>query len=331
MLRVIELFGGIGAFTKALERLNVPHEVVDYIEIDKYAVKSFNAIHGTNFEPKDIKEYNPKCYELSNLDIIMHGSPCQDFSIVGKRAGASEKGETRSSLMYETLRVVKELRPKVVIWENVKSVLNKKNINNFNNYLNQLRFLGYTNYFKVLNSKDYGVPQSRERLYCVSIRSDVNSYGCHVKNFMFPKHKLLYNTVQDLLENNVNIKYYLSDKMKKYIQQVGTGTYHNNNCRINLQVARPLTTEHGKRAGTTNYFSDDVTLEYDIRDKNLSTINIRRLTPLECFRLMGFEDSDFDKCKLVGISDTQLYKQTGNSIVVDVLMEIILELLKIIK
>lgn len=331
MLRVIELFGGIGAFTKALERLRVPHEVVDYVEIDKYAVKSFNAIHGTNFSPKDIKDYHPKFYNNLNIDVIMHGSPCQDFSIVGNRLGAREGGNTRSSLMYETLRIVEEIRPKVVIWENVKSVLSKKNIENFNKYETKLRSLGYYSYYKVLNSKDYGVPQSRERLYCVSIRSDVNSYGCHVNNFIFPRPKPLYKTVQDLLDPQFSPKYFLSEKMKNYIKEVGTGSYHNNNCKINLQVARPLTTEHGKRAGTTNYFSDDVLLEYDIRDKDLSNIDIRRLSPLECFRLMGFEDSDFYKCKEIGISDTQLYKQTGNSIVVDVLMEIIIELLKVIK
>lgn len=329
-LRIIELFGGIGAFTKALEKLNIPHEVVDYVEIDKYAVKSFNAIHGTNFEPKDIKEYNPRVYNYSPIDIIVHGSPCQDFSIVGNRLGASEGGHTRSSLMYETLRIVKEIRPKVVIWENVKSVLSKKNINNFNRYEYNLRLMGYYTYHDVLNAKDYGIPQTRERLYCISIRADVNSYGNHVTNYIFPRKQLLKYTVQDILEKNVNEKYYLSDKMKKYISQVGSENYHNNNCKINLQVARPLTTEHGKRAGTTNYFSEDLILEKDIRGMDLSNIRIRRLTPSECFILMGFTYTDYVLCKTAGLSDTQLYKQTGNSIVVNVLEEIIKELLKII-
>lgn len=325
-LRIIELFGGIGAFTKALKNLNIPVEIVDYVEIDKYAVKSYNAINGTNFEPKDIKEYNPRFFELPPVDIIMHGSPCQDFSIVGKRAGASENGKTRSSLMYETIRIVKELKPKVVIWENVKSVLNKKNINNFCNYLNCLRTLGYETYYSVLNSKDYGIPQNRERIYCVSIRSDINTYGCHVFNFRFPKEIPLNKTVYDYLEKEVNSKYYISDKMKKYIKEKGTKNFKVKESRINLEIARPLTTEHGKRAGTTNYYCSELEKNIDISNIDITNNNIRRLTPSECFKLMGFTYEDFVKCKLAGLSDTQLYKQTGNSIVVKVLEEIIKEL-----
>lgn len=118
-MRVLELFGGIGACSKALERIGVDYEIADYVEIDKYAVKSFNAIHGTNFEPQDVTKWDKDI----EVDLIMHGSPCQDFSTAGKQAGGDKGSGTRSSLMYETLRIVEKLKPKYVIWENVKNLL----------------------------------------------------------------------------------------------------------------------------------------------------------------------------------------------------------------
>ena len=126
-IKILELFGGIGACSKALKRLGIECEIIDYVEIDKYAVKSFNAINGTNFEPQDITTWDKDI----ELDLIMHGSPCQDFSLAGKQAGGDKDSGTRSSLMYETIRIVEKLKPKYVIWENVKNLLSKKE--NFNN------------------------------------------------------------------------------------------------------------------------------------------------------------------------------------------------------
>lgn len=164
-LKVLELFAGIGACSKALENLGIEHEIVDCVEIDKYAVKSFNAVHGTNFEPQDITKWDKdiKC------DLIMHGSPCQDFSVAGKQAGGDKDSGTRSSLMYETLRIVEKLKPKYVIWENVKNLLSKKHRHNFDAYLEAMENLGYKNFFQVLNAKNYGIPQNRERVFTVSI------------------------------------------------------------------------------------------------------------------------------------------------------------------
>lgn len=165
-LRVLELFGGIGAFSKALERQGIPHEIVDCVEIDKYAVKSFNAVHGTNFEPQDITEWDKDI----KVDAIMHGSPCQDFSIAGKQAGGDEGSGTRSSLMYETLRIVEKLKPEYVIWENVKNLLSQKHRHNYFAYIEAMSKLGYKSYGRVLNAKDFGIPQNRERVYTVSMR-----------------------------------------------------------------------------------------------------------------------------------------------------------------
>ena len=131
MLKVLELFGGIGACTKALKRLHIDFQVVDYVEIDKFAVKSYNAINGTSFQPQDISKWNKDL----NVDLIMHGSPCQDFSLTGLNKGGDEGSGTRSSLMYETVRIVKKLNPRYVIWENVRNVLSYKHIHNFHTYI----------------------------------------------------------------------------------------------------------------------------------------------------------------------------------------------------
>ena len=208
-IRILELFGGIGACSKALERLGIDYEIADYVEIDKYAVASFNAIHDTNFEPQDICEWDKNI----DVDLIMHGSPCQDFSLAGLQAGGDEGSGTRSSLMYETVRIVEKLKPKYVIWENVKNVISKKHKHNFDNYLERMEELGYTNYYQVLNAKDYGIPQNRERVFTVSIREDIwFKHG----SFWFPPKQELKLKLKNMLEDNVDEKYYLSDKMVNF-------------------------------------------------------------------------------------------------------------------
>lgn len=218
-LKVLELFAGIGACSKALERLNIPHEIVDAVEIDKYAIQSFNAIHKTDFEPQDITTWDKNI----DVDLIMHGSPCQDFSLAGKQAGGDEGSGTRSSLMYETIRIVEKLKPKYVLWENVKNLLSKKHRHNFDAYLETLEQLGYKNYYQVLNAKDYGIPQSRERVFTISIRNDID------KDFHFPEKQPLELRLKDLLDAKVDEKYYLSDTQ---VNRIKTSTYTSNNRRI---------------------------------------------------------------------------------------------------
>ena len=345
-LKVIELFAGIGAPRKALIRGGYNFEVVDAIEIDKYAVKSYNAIYNENIEAKDICSYNPTKEEIGEIDLLFHGSPCQDFSLAGKQAGGDKDSGTRSSLMYETIRIVEELKPKYVIWENVKNLLSKKHRHNFDAYLETMEQLGYTNYYQVLNAKDYGIPQNRERVFTISIRKDIDA------GFVFPEKQELKLKLKDMLEDEVDEKYYLSDKMIKYISATGTANYKNPDCKINLDIARPITTDQNKRAGTTNYLSNEFPDNYDLngssylrnfgskgklQDKEYCdtltasmgtgggnvpiykmNLRIRKLTPKECWRLMGFDDEDFEKASKVN-SNTQLYKQAGNSIVVNVI------------
>lgn len=262
MIRILELFGGIGACSKALEHLGVEYEIADYVEIDKYAVKSFNAIHNTNFEPQDICKWDKDI----EVDLIMHGSPCQDISLAGLQKGADEGSGTRSSLMYETIRIVKKLKPKYVIWENVKNLISKKHKHNFNAYIYTMEELGYKSYYQVLNAKDYGIPQNRERVFTISIRDDID------KEFVFPPKQKLKLRLKDLLEDEVDEKYYLSSKMIDYISAKGTANFRNPNCKINLDIARPLTTDQNKRAGTTNYLSDDLPSNYDLLDWKNSSV-----------------------------------------------------------
>lgn len=422
-LKVIELFGGIGACSKALERLGINFEIVDSVEIDKYAVKSFNAIHNTNFEPQDICKWDKNV----EVDLIMHGSPCQDFSLAGKQAGGDKDSGTRSSLMYETIRIVEKLKPKYVIWENVKNLLSKKHRHNFDSYLETMENLGYVNYYQVLNAKDYGIPQNRERIFTVSIKKeyvlrgtfwhgiDDNDYEPY---FDFPPKQELKLKLKDMLEDEVDEKYYLSgDKVEllkynlirnKQIKDIpcccdasinDTKVRDISNCittrydagiqnkkQIGLSVVEVnrkygiFDTDESKHQAGSVYDENGLAPTLDTMqggwrqpcieiknntkkgyleatdgdgvyisniDKKRGTVQkemiptlktspdigcvtnnlrIRKLTPKECWRLMGFDDEDFDKAEKVN-SNTQLYKQAGNSIVVNVLVEIFKNLL----
>ena len=352
-IKILELFGGIGACSKALKNLGIDYKIVDYVEIDKYAVKSFNAIHGTNFEPQDICKWDKDV----EVDLIMHGSPCQDFSLAGKQAGGDKDSGTRSSLMYETIRIVEKLKPKYVIWENVKNLLSKKHKHNFDTYLETMENLGYTNYYQVLNAKDYGIPQNRERVFTISI---LNS--AVIQNFEFPPKQELKLKLKDMLEDEVDEKYYLSDKMVEYISADNEKwTGNNDKSIINKSVASAINTGEGsRRCDASNYISNQVEENFNLKGSSYlrdfgsrgkiqnkeycdtltasmgtgggnvpifqNNLRIRKLTPCEVWRLMGFDDEDFEKASKVN-SNTQLYKQAGNSIVVNVLEAILTNLL----
>lgn len=203
MIRVLELFAGIGACSKALTNLGIEHEIVDAVEIDKYAIKSFNAIHGTNFEPQDITEWNKSI----KADLIMHGSPCQDFSVAGRQAGGDEGSGTRSSLLYETLRIVENVQPEIVIWENVRNLLSKRHRHNHEAYVERMSDMGYDSATQILNAKDYGIPQNRERVFTLSIKRGSKL----VKSYTRPEPRPLELKLKDILEDEVDEKYYLTD------------------------------------------------------------------------------------------------------------------------
>ena len=432
MLRVLSLFSGIGAFETALRRMGYQFETVNYCEIDPYASKAYSQIHdipeGKNLH--DVREINPLL--LDNINLVTYGFPCQDISVAGKQKGFEYNGErTRSGLFFEALRIIEFLQPEYAICENVKALTSKKFEKEFNTVLNSLAEVGYNNYWQVLNAKDYGIPQNRERVFIVSIRKDIDTGA-----FTFPEKQELKLRVKDMLEPVVDEKYYInSDRAKKLIEKItanpeivgggienriktighlGTGGQKGWVFNVNgisrclaatdykdptkiietktmIEITEPkikrlgnLYDENagGARAGNVYapdglapalqtaqggnrqplIFSNDpvicrsvgrdpdnpsnrkkgcnteqtLELKKDGMSNTLTTVQkdnyvldlyrIRKLTPRECFRLMGFTDSDFDKIK--GISNTQLYKMAGNSIVVNVLEGIFRELFK---
>lgn len=359
-MKVLELFAGIGACSKALERLGIDYEIVDAVEIDKYAIKSFNAIHNTNFVPQDITKWNKDIV----CDLIMHGSPCQDFSIAGKGAGGDKGTGTRSSLMYETLRIVEKLKPKYVIWENVKNLLSNKHRHNFDSYLQVMEELGYVNYYQVLNAKDYGIPQNRERVFTISIRDDHKHTVLERLDdfyFEFPKPILLEKKLKDILEKDVDEKYYLSEDKLEMISNWQCYEKPLNHIMSTNSICKTITTRSGAECGSMKVVAiktankqgydlaqngDGIDLAYPNSKTRrgrvghsvaktlptsdsqgvLDNYRVRKLTPKECWRLMGFDDSDFEKAAKVN-SNSQLYKQAGNSIVVNVLEAILKKLL----
>lgn len=345
MLNVLSLFSGIGAFEKALEREKVLFKVMNFCEIDKYAVKSYCAIHGVpeQINLRDVSTVNTA--ELHDVNLITYGFPCQDISAAGHQKG----------LFFAALKIIKDTKPEYAIAENVKALTSKKFTAEFATVLESLEQAGYNNYYKVLNAKDFGVPQNRERVFIVSIRKDVDF------KFTFPVGEPLKLRLADLLENEVDPKFYLSDEQ---IKRIKTSSYCQNQRRIQskewcdtlcsrdwkdpkcVKVKQAFNIVDNNN-GFTNpqrgrvYDTDGLSpclstmqgggLEPKILkvgnchpNGKVATDNfrIRKLTPLECWRLMGFDDDDFYKAQNVGISNSQLYKQAGNSIVVNVLQAI---------
>ncbi len=363
-IRIGTLFSGIGAVEYALKRLNLKSDIIFASDIDKFVKQSYFANY--NIDEKhwydDVHDLDGKNY-TGQLDILVGGSPCQSFSMVGKRRGLDD---TRGTLFYEFARIVKESQPKVFIYENVKGLINHDKGNTFEIMKSTFDELGYRYYYQVLNAKDYGMPQHRERIFVIGFQDKSIE-------FSFPTSIKLDHTMQDFLEdyteskyylkekgvkfvtssknrkkrytqingdialcqkanqqfnwhgdfifentnekefdefifdvNQVEEKYYLSEKVKKYVLSEGTKNFKTK-VKTDLEVARPLLQSMHKmhRAGVDNYVT---------HNKG----RIRKLTPRECLRLMGFRD-DFKQV----VSDTQMYRQAGNSIVVDVLIALL--------
>ena len=254
-MKVLSLFSGIGAFEKALDNLEIPYELVGYCEIDKYASKSYSAIHGVDESKNlgDITKIDEKALP-KDIDLITYGFPCQDISLSGKQKGLfNEDGsQTRSGLFFEALRIIETTKPRVAIAENVKNLTSKKFAEQFKMVLDSLEMAGYNNYWQVLNAKDYGIPQNRERVFIVSIRKDIDA-----GSFEFPKGFQLELRLKDMLEDEVDEKYYMSEKAISYICATGTKNFHYEP-EIDLEIARPLTSTMHKshRASQDNYVSE---------------------------------------------------------------------------
>lgn len=226
MINILELFGGIRAPYKALLELNYEVKTLDYVENDKKVVEISNAIYDTNYQPKSVIGYSYLGNE--KVDLLIGGSPCQDFSHAGKRAGGDINSGTRSSLIWEQLRILKETMPKYYIWENVKGVTNKKNIHNFKAHNDYVKSLGYEVYWNILNSKDFGIPQNRERIFVTAIRNDI------ALEFNFNNlEKTPYKPLSNFLETNVDISYFIKIKNNQ------VKLYHQNSKSINTLTTQP--------------------------------------------------------------------------------------------
>lgn len=397
-MKVLSLFSGIGAFEKALDNLEIPYELIGFSEIDKYATKSYCAIHGVDESMNlgDITMVDEKDLP-KDLDLVCYGFPCQDISISGKMRGLFNKDgtKTRSGLFFEALRIIEKTKPRVAIAENVKNLTSKKFDAQFQVVLESLEQAGYDNYWKVLNAKDYGIPQNRERVFIISIRKDIDTGF-----FRFPEGFPLELRLKDMLDDMVDAKYYLNKgfslietsgnvvgmidmkgeecirriydtekesptlttmegghrQPKIFVREATIRGYAEayEGDSINLEqpsgktrrgrvghgVAQILTTspQQAVAVAMRGRYNEDGRVEQKVevtrreyanaittvqKDSMIaSDMRIRKLTPKECFRLMGFDDTDFEKAEAVN-SNTQLYKQAGNSIVVPVVENII--------
>lgn len=213
-IRVFEAFAGYGSQAMALKRLQrdfpgkVEFEFVGISEIDSYAIAAYNAVHGDTTNYGDISKID--WYNVPDFDLLTYSFPCQDISSAGKQKGLSENCGSRSSLLWECRRAIEVKRPQYLLMENVKALTQKKFRPDFLRWIDALTDMGYTNFWQVLNAKDYGVPQNRERVFMVSILGDNAA-------FVFPKPFPLKKRLRDVLEDNVDESYYLSDERVAHI------------------------------------------------------------------------------------------------------------------
>lgn len=311
-------FSGVGAFNQALQKLRIEYNEVFACDMDKFARGTFELNYGKpKYYPENVYSRD---IPIKPLDIYMTSPPCQSFSLAGGRDGEDDE---RGLLFYNSHEFVQKNKPRYFIFENVKGLLSDdigKTFARWCDYLGGKSINGnpvifphensvpYHIYHKVLNAKNFGIPQNRERIFIIGIRDDVDN------NFSFPKEKFLNKRLKDILEENINEKYFLSEKMiqgfishSRKHKKKGTGF-----------IWKPKTYQdiaNCLRANAAICPTDNTIKTHS---------GIRRLTPRESFRLMGFPD-DF----ILGCSDSQAYKQAGNSIVVNVLEEILKKLLKI--
>ena len=211
-IRVFEAFAGYGSQSIALRNIGVDYEVVAISEIDKYAIKAYEAIHGKVNNLGDISKV--KVEDIPDHDLFTYSFPCQDISVAGKQASLEEGSGTRSSLLWECRKIIATKKPRYLLMENVKNLVSKKHKPYFDKWLEYLEGLGYINYWQVLNAKDFGVPQNRERVFVVSILNNENEFN-------FEDGIELDRALGDMLEESVDEKYYIdTDRAKSVIQQL---------------------------------------------------------------------------------------------------------------
>lgn len=296
-VQILELFGGIGSPRCALRNLGIPTKAIDYVEIDEKAVRSYNSMFSEDLQYKtqSVVGWNLK------PDILIHGSPCQDFSIAGQQKGADEGSETRSSLMWETIHIIDQMgewKPRFVIWENVRNVTSKHMIANFIRYQKEMERMGYTNSYEVLDARDFGLPQARERVFTVSV---LNGEKFNFDDLI----RTPMRDIREFLEDNDAVPEVYDVTQPSVYNVIGhTGI---------------------KRATVIKDYAFTITTRQDRTPAQVIDCGggrYRYLTELECWRLQGYTDEEFNKAKevqqRVGRYYMTLYRQAGNSIAVPI-------------
>lgn len=355
-LKGFDLFSGIGGFRTAAESKKVQEraviDFVGYSEIDKYCVKTYEANYDTNNEyyiddiekvtklKEDealsdndsglIERLTKINYEIPDFDILFAGFPCQPYSLMGNRKGVQDE---RGELFYSIREVLRAKLPTFFILENVRAIKSVNEGKTFDYIKDCLENeLGYKLSIFDLNSADFGVPQIRRRTFFIGVYHPKFKQDLEIPEIILENSRK-YRTAWHLLEKEVDPKYFLSERIKPTIlahQKKG----YNRKAEINRLIARPLTKTMHKmhRASQDNYYSlDFIQGEYNenINDVILTSFGsekIRRITPLEAFRLQGFEDKFVENAKEAGVSDTQLYMQAGNAVTVNVVEQILFKL-----
>ncbi|PXV66925.1 DNA (cytosine-5)-methyltransferase 1 [Dysgonomonas alginatilytica] len=333
-MRYIELFSGIGGFKKASELLSrdsgIPFDCVAFSEIDAHALKTYKANYNITEETEmnDIISFADKDENVNSLvdfDILMGGFPCQAFSLMGKQLGFSDD---RGSILFSIKKILNVKTPEFIVLENVRHLEKHNNGDTLHNIMNFFRKNGY--HFVetvVLNTREFGLPQRRSRIFIVCSRRELEielTQERIIDNFRnIDEHSLcIYNNVLDILDKNVDNKYYLSEKIKHTILADGSKNFKSKS-QIDLDIARTLTATMVKmhRACQDNYYSDDYIINgishKDTAKEILYTQPVRKLTPKEALMLQGFDEEFFNNAKDAEVSDHQLYKQAGNGLSVN--------------
>lgn len=361
VLRVFEAFSGYGSQRMALQRLGIPFEIVGTSDVDEDVILSYAAIHTSFLEirekvdallpsneemvaylekinvPLDYKTFKNKARalkkndlkdlyianklsrnygdiqkidpaQLPDFDLFTYSFPCQDISVAGYQNGLNINSGTRSSLLWECCKIIEKKRPRFLLMENVKNLVGKNHKHNFDAFLQYLESLGYHNNWKVLNARDYGIPQNRERVFCVSSLD-----GDFYMTFHFPDAIGREKSLYDYLETEVDESLYLKN---------GQLLDH----RIDQEVSYCLDANYWKGVTLDSFLEKHRRQLVTDKKEEHGFWRVRRLTPLETWRLMGVSDEDFYKAKRVN-NNTNLYRQSGNSIVVNVLEAIFRNLL----
>lgn len=355
IIRTFEAFAGYGSQLMAMRRLERMYpECIKVIpigisEIDKNAITAYQAVHGDVCNYGDIRHI--EWDKVPDFDLFTMSSPCQDFSTAGLQMGGEEGSGTRSSLLWECRKAILAKKPKYVVFENVKGLLSDKFRPFLIKWANELQSYGYSNFIKVLNAIDYGIPQNRERVFMVSILGYNKSYN-------FPKEFILKKRLKDILEKDVDESYFLKEQaLNNFIKHSNMDFYFKDDARINSigsytpsytcksAVLSPngvsitlLSSLHGTPPAVL------VPLERELCENEPSVMNkktdgiyvesphrlvygsqlfyVRKLTERELFRLMDVDDSDIDKIQASGVSRSGQQKISGNSIVVSCLYHI---------